>query len=161
MPRRPFDPGHKPKFLVVLDESAECSRAVRFAARRALRTGSDMVMLTVIDAGDFQHWLGVGDIMKQEALEAAERRIASEMAACAALGDIVCEKVVRIGATLDELLKLIDEDEDIAYLTLASGVGSDGPGPLVAMVGRASQVFRLPVVIVPGGLSDAEIDALA
>lgn len=159
--RRAFEPGHSPKFLVVIDESTECGRAVRFAARRVLRTGARLMMLSVIDASDFQHWLGVGDIMKREARERAEALIDSHVAACRQLGDARCERMVRTGVKLDEIVKLIDEDEDIAYLTLASGTGSEGPGPLVSLIGRNSQVFPVPVVIVPGALSDAEIDALA
>ena len=80
--RRALEPGHSPKFLVVIDESTECGRAVRFAARRVLRTGARLMMLSVIDASDFQHWLGVGDIMKREARERAEALIDSHVAAC-------------------------------------------------------------------------------
>ncbi len=160
--RRAFEPGHSPKFLVIVDETEECGRAVRFAARRVLRTGARLIMLSVVDASDFQHWLGVGDLMKQEANERAEALIDAYEQACKSLGDIACERVVRTGTKADEILKLIEEDEDIAYLTLASGTGSEGPGPLVSMIGgRASQMFPVPVVIVPGSLSDAEIDALA
>lgn len=160
--RRAFEPGHSPKFLVVIDETEECGRAVRFAARRVMRTGARLVMLSVIDSSDFQHWLGVGDLMKREASERAQTLIDAYEQACKALGDISCERVVRTGAKLEEILKLIEEDEDIAYLTLASGTGSEGPGPLVSMIGgRGSQIFPVPVVIVPGALTDAEIDALA
>ncbi len=42
---------------------------------------------------------------------------------------------------------------------LASGAGKEGPGPLVSMFGGAVQ--SIPVTIVPGNFTEAQIDALA
>jgi hypothetical protein len=70
--------------------------------------------------------------------------------------------VTRIGVKADEIVKLIGEDEDISFLVLAAGTGKEGPGPLVStLVGKTVSTFPVPVVIVPGGLSDQEIDGLA
>ena len=44
---------------------------------------------------------------------------------------------------------------------LAAGIGSEGPGPLVATIGRTAGDFPIPVAIVPGHLTDEEIDALS
>ena len=68
---------------------------------------------------------------------------------------------MREGDQAEEILKLIDEDEDIFILVLAASTGSEGPGPLVTMIGRTAGDFPIPVAIVPGHLSDAEIDALS
>src|SRR5450756_2790038 len=70
--RRSYEAGHKRKYLVVIDDTEECDRAVYWAAKRAGRTKSQLVMLRVIDTGEHnQQWLGVADIMKAEATEAA------------------------------------------------------------------------------------------
>ena len=70
--RRSYETGHKPKFLVVIDDTPECDRAVYFASRRALRTGASVIMLRVIETQDRnQQWLGVADIMRAEAHEEA------------------------------------------------------------------------------------------
>ena len=158
--RRAFEPGHKPKFLVIVDESEECGRAVRFAARRVLRTGARLLMLSVTDKSDFQHWLGVGDVMQEEATERAEKLIGQFAEICRKIGAPDVESVIRSGKKAEQILRLIEEDLDISYLVLAAGAGADGPGPLVSML--ASQAaFPIPVVVVPGSLSDTEIDALA
>ena len=47
--RRSYEAGHSPKFLVVIDDTPECDRAVYFASRRALRTGASVIMLRVIE----------------------------------------------------------------------------------------------------------------
>jgi hypothetical protein len=70
--RRSYEAGHSPKFLVVIDDTPECDRAVYFASRRALRIGATVIMLRVIEMRDRnQQWLGVGDIMRAEAHEEA------------------------------------------------------------------------------------------
>ena len=72
------------------------------------------------------------------------------------------ELVVREGRRLDELLALIEEDHDIRVLVLGAAPGAEGPGPLVsALAGQISGSFRIPFTIVPGTLSDAQIDELA
>ena len=72
-PRRSYEAGHRPKFLVVIDETPECDKALYFAARRAGRIGADLLMLWVINPPDYQHWMGVGDLMKAEAEEEARK----------------------------------------------------------------------------------------
>jgi hypothetical protein len=69
--RRSYETGHKPKYLVIVDGTVECDRAIVFATRRASRIGGGLVMLAIVDDADFHHWLGVGQIMREEAEEAA------------------------------------------------------------------------------------------
>jgi hypothetical protein len=42
---------------------------------------------------------------------------------------------------------------------LAAASGKDGPGPLVANLSKIAGTFPIPVAIVPGHLSDDDIDA--
>lgn len=161
--RRSYEAGHKPKFLVIIDETPECDRALYFATKRAARVGAHVVMLRVIGTQDRnQQWLGVADIMKAEANE--EAKIALDKAADRMKkisSKMKPERVVREGDTATEILGLIEHDEDIALLVLGAGVGSEGPGPLVASLTSTAGAFPIPVAIVPGHLSDEDIDALA
>jgi nucleotide-binding universal stress UspA family protein len=160
--RRSYEAGHKPKYLVIIDESAECDRAVYYASRRAARTGASVVMLLVIEPHDrHQQWLGVADIMKAEAHEAANLVLDQFAARANGVAGITPERVIRDGDQSEQILKLIDEDEDIAILVLAAGTGKDGPGPLVAGVGKAAGMYPIPVAIVPGHLGDEDLDALS
>ncbi|MBV8568224.1 MAG: universal stress protein [Methylobacteriaceae bacterium] len=159
--RRAHEPGHRAKFLVVIDNTPECDRAVYFAARRAARTAAAVTMLTVVEPIDFQQWLGVGDIMKAEAEAEAQETLERFAARARAIAGIEPERIVRIGAKAEEVIRLIEEDEDIFILVLAAGTGSEGPGPLVGMLAHKSESFPVPVAIVPGGLADEDLDALA
>ena len=118
--RRSYEAGHSPKFLVVIDDTPECDCAVYFASRRALRTGSSVIMLRVIETHDRnQQWLGVADIMRAEAHEEANSILDRHAARVSSITGVMPERVIREGEKAEELLKLIEEDEDIAVLVLA------------------------------------------
>ncbi|HEX4554201.1 MAG TPA: universal stress protein [Xanthobacteraceae bacterium] len=160
--RRSYEAGHKPKFLVIIDDTTECDRALYFASRRAARVGVSVIMLRVIDTHDRnQQWLGVADIMRAEAHEEAAAMLARASARANGIAGITPEQVIHEGDTAEEILKLIDEDEDISVLVLAAGVDSEGPGPLVATLGSTAGTFPVPIAIVPGHLSDEELDAMS
>jgi nucleotide-binding universal stress UspA family protein len=148
--------------MVVVDKTPECARAIHFASRRAARTGASMIMLSVVDPPDNFEWLGVGEAMVEEAREAAEKQLDEAAKEARSAAGVEPEQVIRVGSRADEIIRLIQEDEDISFLVLAAGASKEGPGPLVStLAGRAASTFPVPIVIVPGGLSDEEIDALA
>ncbi len=159
--RRSYEAGHSPKFLVVIDDTPECDRALYYASRRALRIGSTVSMLRVIEMHDRnQQWLGVADIMRAEAHEEANAVLDRAAARASAITGITPERVIREGDPAEEVLKLIEEDEDIAVLILAASAETEGPGPLVSGLSKAAGTFPIPIAIVPGHLSDAEIEAM-
>ena len=160
--RRSFESGHRPKFMVVVDDTPECRLALRFAARRCRRTGASLLMLAIVEPPDNFEWLGVGDALKAEAEEMAASRLDAAAAAVLAADGPEPERAVRVGDRAATIGQMIDEDEDISFLVLACGTGSAGPGPLVtSLAGRMSAAFPVPIVLVPGDLADAAIDALA
>lgn len=160
--RRSYESGHKPKYLVVIDDSPECDRAIYYSARRVSRIGVGMVMLRVIDIEDRnQQWLGVADIMRAEAYEEANEALDRAAGRANGVAGITPDRVIREGAWIEQILKLIDEDEDIAILILAAGTANEGPGPLITAIARTAGEFPIPVAIVPGHLTDEELDALS
>jgi len=160
--RRSYESGHKPKYLVVVDDSAECDRAIYYASRRVARINASMIMLRVIDTSDRnQQWLGVADIMRAEAHEEANAALDRASGRANGVAGITPERAVREGGWAEQILKLIDEDEDIEVLILAAATSNEDPGPLVSNIGRTAGEFPIPVTIVPGHLSDEELDALS
>ena len=160
--RRSYEAGHKPKFLVIIDDTPECDRALYFASRRAARIGGGVVMLRVIGTRDRnQQWLGVADIMKAEANEEAKMVLDKAAERARKITKIKPERVVREGDIATEILGLIESDEDIAILVLGAGTGKEGPGPLVSSLSNTAGEFPIPVAIVPGHLSNEDIDGLS
>ena len=160
--RRSYETGHKPKCLVIVDETAEWDRAVYYASRWAIRVGGGVVMLRIIETEDQnQQWLGVADIMRAEAEEAANAALDRASGRANGIAAITPERVIREGNPTEQLLDVIDKDVDIAFLVLAANPGPEGPGPLITLMASAVGSFPIPVTIVPGDLSDADIDALS
>lgn len=148
------------KFMVVVDETPECMNAMRFAARRAAKTGGGVVMLYVIAPDDFQHWMGVAELMRQEARDAAEQRLSELATEVHNLSGVTPEFVIREGNRAEEVLSLIEEDTEVGVLVLGAGEG-DNPGPLVSqLVARMGGRMPIPVTVVPGAMSMERIDAV-
>ncbi len=149
------------KFLVVVDETPECMNAMRFAARRAQKTGGGVIMLYVIAPDDFQHWMGVAELMRQEARDTAEDRLGELATELQTLCGVMPELSIREGNRADEVLALIKEDPEIGVLVLGAGEG-DSPGPLVSqLVAKGGGKMPIPVTVVPGAMSLERIDAIS
>ncbi len=153
--------GHRRKFLAIIDDTPECERAVAYASRRARTTGGVLVLLFVIEPGEFQHFLGVEKIMREEATAAAKSALDHHAARVREHQGIEPELVIREGKPAEAIHGLIDDDQDIAILVLAAGMGKEGPGPLVTAVAGKGTGFAIPVTVVPQGLSDEDIENLA
>lgn len=148
------------KFLVVADGTPESEVAIHFASLRAQHTDGVVTLLAVIPPADSAgQWLGVQNLMREEARAEAEATLHKLAAHVNDYAGIMPELVIREGLLADELHKFIAQDKDVAILVLAAGTGKDGPGPLVSTVGGKG--FPIPVTVVPGTLTEEAIRALA
>jgi len=171
MSDKPAEPAAKPPsppkssgrvFLVIVDETPELKVALRYACVRAKKTGGRVALLYVIEPADFQEWVGVGELMREEARQEAEQALQKIAADVQKLSAAMPVLFVREGARRDELLKLIDEEPTISILVLGAATGARGPGPLVsALTSKFVGKLRVPVTIVPGHLSVEDVDTIA
>lgn len=163
--RRVFEQGHRRKFLVIIDETPEVESALFFAASRIGHTGGQIVLLYVIEPHDFTQWAGVKDLQVEEETNKAKAlfRLNRRRLDKAGFEQIATEEVIRSGKRPEAILKMIDEDEDVAILILGASTDNRGPGPLVSSLaaGKLAGTFPIPIVIVPGNLSLDEIKAMA
>ena len=147
------------KFLCVVDDSPECRLALRFAFRRAARTDGGVILLYVIEPADFQHWVAVETLMKEEAREEAEIILQTLADEVSRLSGIIPEFAIREGRKLEQLLSLLDDEPEGRLLVLGASADKDGPGPLVsALAGPQLGQLRIPITVVPGTLSIDQID---
>ncbi len=151
------------KFLVVADGTPESEVAIHFASLRARHTNGVVTLLAVIEPGESQQqWLGVQNIMREEARAEAESVLHKLAAHVNEYAGIMPEFVIREGRLAEEVRRFIIEDREVAILVLAAGTGKEGPGPLVSLVAAASdKAFPIPVTVVPGSLTEEAIRELA
>lgn len=152
------------KFLVVVDDSPEQRAAIRYAARRARHTGGRVAMLRVLPQAVFEHWSGVREEIERQQREEAEALLADLAAQVIAVCGEPPEILILDGEVRPSIKKAVGDDPDIKVLVLAAGTGRHGPGPLVSSIAKEGVGFagrKLPVTVLPGDLTDDEIDALA
>lgn len=150
-------------FLLVVDDTDELASVIRYACNRARQTGGKIALLYVIDMDtdkEFQHWHFVGNLMEQEAQEAAENALSRHAELITKESGTAPVQYIRKGKLREELFTLAKEQEKISNLLLGSAAG-ERPGPLVeAVTGKYAGQIGIPVTIVPGSLTVEEIDAL-
>ena len=148
-------------FLVLADDSEEMRAALRYAGNRAKRTGGKLALLYVSEMDkDFQHWMFVGNLMEEEARASAENALKLHAKQVQALSGRVPDMYVRTGDKREEVFKLVKDHPEISILVLALASGSS-PGPMVeAVTGKFAGKIGIPVTLVPGSMTDEEIDRL-
>ena len=148
------------KFLLILDDSQECLNAMRFAAMRAARTGGGVEVLAVIPPEEFNHWIGVSDIMRSEARERIEVHFEVFAKWMRDRQSIDPELVIREGEPIQEILAQVKNDPEIGVLVLGAGTDKKGPGPLVTQLTKNAGSLPIPMTIVPGDLSKERLEAI-
>ncbi len=149
------------KFLVVLDDSRECLNAMRFAALRASHTGGGVTILSIIPPEEYQHWMGVADLMRAEARERIEAHFEVFAKWMRDRKGINPELVIREGDPVTEILAQVKEDPQIGVLVLGAATEKSGPGPLVTAMTRSSGNLPIPVTIVPGDMSKERLESIS
>ena len=149
-----------PGYLLIVDDTAEAERALRYAVRRAHAIGGQITLLYVIAPAEFVQWGGVQDMIAAEAQEKAEAALLRAADQVLKLSGIMPSLVVKQGKLTEEISAVIDADDHLSAIVL--GAASKGaPGPLVShFTGERAGALPLVVIIVPGALDEARIDRL-
>jgi len=147
-------------YLVVIDDSPESALGLRFAARRAARTGGGVIVLAIIPPQDFVAFGGVQATIEAECREHAEELVAAASDAVSQEG-VTPQTLIKSGKPAEVVREVIGASDEIAALVLATAA-TGAPGPLVAhFTGQDAGTLPCPVMLVPGGIDIARLDALS
>lgn len=147
-------------YLVIMDETEEAVRALRFASRRAMKTGGAVHIVALVPRESFNAFGAVQATIEEEARDRAE------MVASSAAGSIFAESgkmpviSVRSGDAQSVIREYLAEHPEVAALVLGAAK-EGGPGPLVSHFSAHAGALPCPVFIVPGGISDEDVDRLS
>lgn len=146
-------------FLIVVDNSEEHRVALQYACLRVRKSGGRVALLRVIEPPGQTEWAGVGALMAEEQRAEAEKLLSGLAVQVQDLTGGYPMLLIREGDPRDELLALLAEESPISILVLAAGADSGGPGPLIsALTGRFASKVRVPITIVPAGITEAELE---
>lgn len=149
----------KEKFLAVFDGTDECKSAVRYASRRAQINSADLLIVATIDTVEFTYWLNVNSKMIDNIEKESKEMLSNLSKEIHSYSDINCDYIIEHGSKLEVVKKLIDDDQSISLLILASNKKDKKPGILVETISGVG--YSIPVVVLPGNLNDDSIDKLA
>ena len=149
----------KEKFLAVFDGTDECKSAVRYASRRAQINSADLLIVATIDTVEFTYWLNVNSKMIDNIEKESKEMLSNLSKEINSYSDINCDYIIEHGSKLEVVKKLIDDDQSISLLILASNKKDKKPGILVETISGIG--YSIPVVVLPGNLNDDSIDKLA
>ena len=146
------------KFLVCVDARPQSRVAVRYACRRAKNTNGSVSLLHVIEPPEFQHWAAVGDVMEDERRADAEQLLNDLSVEVNDWAGVRPELSVREGEIGEEILAQVSEDKEIDVLVVGAAAPGDKSFSLITflaekLLGR----LAVPLVVVPGNLSDEQI----
>ena len=148
-------------YLVVVDENEETHTALRFAARRAIKTGGSVEILALIPRPEFVQWGGVMATIEEEARQRAEALVARAAGTLLTESGLTPSITVREGEGPRVVREMIAANREIAALVLGAAA-SGPPGPLVThFAGADAGALRVPLMIVPGSLDPDALDRLS
>lgn len=150
------------KFLVCVDDSPQSRTALRFAALRARNVGGLLALLHIIEPAECQEWMSIADAMEIERRCEAERLLHERAGEVNDLTGLIPELQVRTGTIGTEILAAIQEDGDIHALVVGAAPPGARRGKLISwLAAQLAGALDIPLVVVPGNLTDAQIDRLA
>ncbi len=146
------------KYLVCVDGTAHSRVAVRFACLRAKNTNGYVVLLHVIEPAQFQHWMAVEGVMKEERREETEQLLHDLAAEVNAWAGVMPVLSVREGELGEEILAAVEEDPTISFLVVGAAPPEAKRGKLISwLAGQLAGRLEVPLVIVPGNLTDEQL----
>ena len=151
----------KRTYLVVVDDSDEARVALRFAGRRAAKTGGRVEVLGIVEPQDFVQFGGVPAAFEEE------QKLRIQGVVSAAIGEILDESgveaniVVQQGDPVRTVQTYLEGRDEVAALVLGAAP-SGNPGPLVAtFTGNDAGKLPCPVMIIPGSIGDERLEQLS
>ena len=146
------------RFLVCVDRCPQSRVAARYACWRARNTGGTVSLLHVIEPPEFQHWAAVGDVMDAERREEAGHLLDDLSLEVNDWAGVRPSLSVREGEIGEEILAAVKEDSDIDVLVIGAAEPGDRRFSLITFLAeKLLGHLRVPLVVVPGNLTDEQI----
>ena len=145
-------------FLVCVAHDKHSAVAARFAALRAQNSGGGVALLHVTQPPEFQHWAPVGERMREETLDEAELLLDEMACEVETILGAMPSRHIREGRIGEEILAHIEESETIDLLVVGATPPDDGHGCLISwLAGQLAGRLNIPLVVVPGNLTDQQL----
>lgn len=150
------------KFLVCIDGSQESRVALRFACIKAKKRGGLVDVLHVTEPAEVQPLFSIADKVREERREEAEELLKQICNDAYESTGITVSLILREGKIGDAIIAAIQEDTDVNMLVLGVAASHAGHGKLMSwLAGQMGEKMLIPLMLVPGNLTDQQIEELS
>ncbi len=151
----------KPLYLVCVNEKEHSRTALKYACAKAKARSGAVAMLYVVEPVDYNTIFSVADVIRDER-RAEAQALLETFAEVAMERHIPAQSWVRDGMIAEEICACLKEHPEITMLLL--GVAADGSsnkgGVLTSLTAMLGHRYHIPLLLVPGNLTDAQIEEL-
>lgn len=150
-----------PKFLVCVDKNEESIAALRFSCLKAKMRGAIIDLIHVLPPDDFQTLGSIAERISEERRLEGQRMLEELGAKVEAINGVKPGMILREGEAGEEIIKTISELSDISLLIIGTAHHMRGRGKLAAwLAGQLGQKLFIPLLMVPGNLTEEQIQGL-
>jgi nucleotide-binding universal stress UspA family protein len=150
------------KYLVCVDANESSRVALHFACKKAIKRGGTVEILHVVPPADMQNLFGVMDKVKEERKQEAEIMARSLTESAFQSTGFTPAVQIREGRPGEEIINAALADNDVNMLVLGASPESAKRGNLIQwLAGKLGDRLLVPIMLVPGNLTDLQIDELS
>lgn len=151
------------KHVVCVDGSPAAKVALHFACKKTAKRGGVVEMLHVIPPSEMQNMFGALEVAREEQQREAEMLLAELRQSAFDYSGVEPHIKLCYGKPGEEILNAILEDQSIDMLMLGVAPDSTPEGrKLINWLSAAlGDKLLVPILLVPGNLTDMQIEALS
>lgn len=152
----------KSKLLICVNDTEYSRVALRFCCNKAKNAGYPVEILHVIESMEYQNFLSMADVMRDEKHQEAEellKRFSEE--AYESFG-ITPSLMLKEGLVGEQIIAAVEEDHGINMLLVGTSPDNTASrGKLIPwLASQLGKSLQIPMLIVPGNLTDQQINEL-
>lgn len=153
----------KSKLLVCVDNSDHSRVALHFACSKAKHLDFALELIHVLNSSEYNSntLFGVGDKIRDERRAEAEKLMNLMAEEAQKYAGITPSCIIREGSLGDEIVKTVNEDGNFNMLIISKAPQEATKKDMITQVtSELAGKLMIPMVIVPGNLTDQQIEEL-
>lgn len=159
---RTVDVGTQPTTLVCVSNAEESAVALQFGCLRAKRRDHHVTLLHILEPTEFQGLSSITEAIRAEREEEADSLLHEMEKKAQAQGVANPSLLIREDSLSDGIVTAIEDNPNINMIILAVGTESHrGPKLVAALTEQLGEHINVPIMVVPGNLTAAQVEALS
>ena len=151
---------NKSKLLVCVSNTEHSRVALRFACNKAKNAGYPVEILHVIEPSEYQNFLSMVESMQDEKRQEAEELLKKFSTEAYESFGITPSLMLREGLIGEQVVAAVEEDHTINMLLGTSPETTSRSNLITWLATQLGKTLLIPMLIIPGNLTDQQITEL-